>query len=544
MYGYGIDLGTTYSCIARADENGNVEVIKNIEGKNITPSVVEFESAANIVVGETAKGNAELNPDNVVMYVKRAMGKQPGDPEYLDFEFEGEKYLAEQISSYIIKKLVKDAEALTGDKIEDVVITVPAYFGFDERKATENAGKIAGVNVLALVNEPTAAAIAYGAGKAKEDKVVLVYDLGGGTFDVTVVEIVGDKVTVMSTDGNHSLGGKDWDAELMAYLITQFCEETGVDADEIYEDPESLSEMVLKTESAKMKLTSSSAASTSLSLGKGKKAKMDITMEKFTEITKPLLASTVELVRSAIEQAAAKTSSKGKTCDNFDEIILVGGSTRMRQVEEMVQKEFGMTAHSFDPDEAVAKGAAFLAVDLAKAKLKGGGDIEIAKEIGQSRLGEVSSKSYGIRSRIDGEPMLCHIILKNDSIPTSATDYFSTIADNQSSVEMAVFESNLMERVVALEFGTPLWDESLGIPVLELPPGLPAGTELEVTFTLDLNGLLQVSAVENTSGKKCNFSIKTKGLSEEKVMELSRKTSEVKVTEDARPGLSSANNND
>ena len=545
MKAYGIDLGTTYSCIAKADAQGNVEVIKNIEGKNITPSVVQFISQTEVVVGETAKGEAILDPDNVAQYIKRFMGKQEDT-----FEYHGKVYTPEQISAFILKKLVEDADAATGEKIKDVVITVPAYFGFDERHATENAGKIAGLNVLSIVNEPTAAAIAYGNNKTKEDKVVLVYDLGGGTFDVTVAEIVGDKVTVICTEGNHTLGGKDWDAELISYFVAQFCEKTGVEEDEIYEDSEVRNELALKAEEAKKNLTSKPSASFSLSLGRGKRAKLEVTREKFDEITRHHLLSTIELTKTVIKQAATKTSSKGKTCDNFDEIIFVGGSTRMRQVEEVVKKEFGVEPRIFDPDEAIARGAALLAQELkTEQKALGAlGTKSVKGGLGQARLGEVTSKSYGARAIVNGESKLYNFILKNEPIPTTKTDTLGTLVRNQPTMEVAIFESNLMEEVVELSFGNPLWErhpnsslkDDPNIPYLELPPGLPEGAPVEITFSLDLNGLLEITAIEKKSGRKCNFAIKTKGLSNEDVVELRKQTSAVKVT-DAEDSVAPSN---
>jgi len=528
MYFYGIDLGTTYSCIARADANGKVEVLKNIEGKNITPSVVEFNSPTEIVVGETAKGDAILAPDNVVLYIKRSMGKHDASQD-----FHGQSFTPEQISAFIIKKLVSDAEKTTGDKITDVVITVPAYFGFDERQATENAGKIAGVNVLAIVNEPTAAAIAYSQQtKAKEDKVVLVYDLGGGTFDITVAEIVGDKVTVIATNGNHALGGKDWDTELMSYFIAQFCEKTGVAEEEIYEDSEILNELVIKTEEAKKELTSKGSASFTLSMGRGKRAKLEVTLEKFNELTRHHLLSTVELTKVVLKEASSKTSSKSKPCNQFDEIIFVGGSTRMRQVKEAMKKEFGADPQIFEPDEAVARGAALLAQFLATTPQDSGSGAGGMKAAPPARFGEVTSKSYGIETLVDGKEKLSNVILKNDEIPLSNTQTYYTVQANQRSVHIIVYESNLMEETLELSFGKQIADGHL-----ELPPGLPDESPLDVTFSLDRNGLLAITAVERTRGSKCHIEVKTEGLSESEVLKLQRQTSRMKLGDDDEPAV-------
>jgi len=521
MFSYGIDLGTTYSCIARADINGNVEVLKNIEGKNITPSVVEFISPTEIVVGETAKGDAILAPDNVVLYIKRSIGKHDDAREH-----HGQSFTPEQISAFILRKLVSDAEQMTGEKITDVVITVPAYFGYDERQATKNAGKIAGLNVLGIVNEPTAAAIAYGANnKAKEDKIVLVYDLGGGTFDITVAEIVGDNIIVIATEGNHTLGGKDWDAELLSYFVAQFCEKTDVTEDEIYEDSEVFNELVLKTEEAKKELTNKNTASFTLSMGRGKRAKLEITIEKFDEITRHHLLSTMELTKVALEQAANKTNSKGKPCNQFDEIIFVGGSTRMRQVKEAMTSNFGIEPQIFEPDEAVARGAAllaqFLTVNPPENDAAG-----ITQNPAEERFGEVTSKSYGVEAICGGKQMLSHVIMKNDNIPCSNTETFGTVAADQRGVNVVVYESNMIDRVTELSFGKQIADGKL-----ILPPGLQEGAPIDVTFSLDRNGLLSITAVERSNNFKCDIVVKTEGLSESEVIKLQKQTNMIKLSE-------------
>jgi molecular chaperone DnaK (HSP70) len=525
MYSYGIDLGTTYSCIARADEKGNVEVIKNIEGKNITPSVVEFISPTEIIVGETAKGDAILSPENVVLYIKRSMGKHDENREFFE-----QSYTPEQISAFILKKLVTDAEQMVHEEIKNVCITVPAYFGFDERKATENAGVIAGLNVLSIVNEPTAAAIAYGAqNKDKQDKIVLVYDLGGGTFDITVAEIIGDKVTVIATNGNHTLGGKDWDAALMSYFIAQFCEKTGVTEEEIYDDSEIFNEIVIKTEAAKKELTNKNVAGFSLSMGRGKRAKLEVTLEKFNELTRHHLISTIELTKVVLAEAAKKKSSKGKSCDQFDEIIFVGGSTRMRQVKDLMKAEFGAEPQIFEPDEAVARGAALLAQFISENTTGAiGKDGHYEKPDTSARFGEVTSKSYGTDVISNGKNIISNGILKNDVIPVSNSEtYYTNVAD-QRNAGIDVYESNIMEHEIELSFG-----KKIAEGVLALPAGLPKGSPLEVTYSLDRDGLLTITAVEKSSGQKCVVSVKTEGLSDSMVKTLQMQTSKISVSEES-----------
>jgi len=527
MYSYGIDLGTTYSCIARVDEKGNVEIIKNEEGKNITPSVVQFIAPTEIVVGESAKGEAVLAPESVVLYIKRSMAKKKEDPEYFEKDFFGEIYKAEQVSALILKKLVADAEKMTGEKITDVVITVPAYFGFDERQATENAGKIAGLNVLGIVNEPTAAAIAYGAtSKKKEDKVILVYDLGGGTFDITVAEIIGDDVTVIATNGNHSLGGKNWDAELISYFVSQFCEKTGVNEDEIYDDTAILNELVLRTEEAKKILKDKNTASFVLNMGPGKRAKLEVTIDKFNELTRHHLLSTIELTKVVLKEAATKMSSKGKPGDQFDEIIFVGGSTRMRQVKDAIMKEFGVEPQIFEPDEAIARGAALLAQYLQKNAQDSSASNGI-KPGDTSPFTEVTSKSYGIETLVDGKEKLSNVILKNDQIPLSNTKTYYTVQADQRMVNIDVYESNIMENVTDLSNGKKIANGRL-----DLPAGLPDEAPLDVTFSLDRNGMLSITAVERSRGNKCNITVKTEGLTDAEVAKLQNQTRKMRVTED------------
>jgi molecular chaperone DnaK (HSP70) len=525
MYYYGIDLGTTYSCIARVDDKGKVEVLKNAEGKNITPSVVEFLSSTDIVVGESAKGDAILSPDNVALYIKRSMG-QADDSK----DFHGQSYTPEQISSLILKKLIRDAEQLTNETINKVCITVPAYFGLNERKATEQAGQIAGLDVLALVNEPTAAAIAYGSQSSeKQDKVVLVYDLGGGTFDITVAEIVNDTVTVIATNGNHTLGGKDWDAALMTYFINQFCEKTKVTEDELYEDSEVFNELVLKTEDAKKELTNKPNASFSLSMGKGKRAKLEVSLEKFNELTRHHLLSTIELTKVVLTEAAHKTSSKGKPYDQIDEIILVGGSTRMRQVKDALESEFRIKAHSYEPDEAVARGAALLAKILSTQPEPIPEPDKTGTDVYQkpSPIREVTSKSYGTDVLYNGKNVISNGILKNDVIPVDNIETYTTLEDNQTAISLDVYESNIMEHIIDPSFGKKIAEGTL-----ELPAGVPKDSPIDVTYTLDRDGLLSLTAIERSTGRKCTVQVKTEGLSDATVRELKEQTSKMKFADD------------
>src|SRR4051794_22631109 len=341
---YGIDLGTTYSAIAYVDEHGKPVIVPNQESERITPSVVLFDGE-NVIVGNTAKESAKVEPHRVVSRIKQHMG----DPHFV-FEYEGQAFSPEDISSFILRKVVGDAEvALGGDPITDVVITCPAYFGTDEREATANAGRLAGLNVRAILNEPTAAAVAYGLEQG-EDQTVLVYDLGGGTFDVTMIEIKDRLIRVICTGGDHRLGGALWDEAIVLHLAEEFRAQTGEESDPM-DDPEVLNDLFLQAERGKKTLTQRDKAPFRVTHA-GKQARVELERSKFEEITRPLLDRTIELTREMLADAKAKGHTQ------FDKIILVGGATRMPQVAERVAAEFGKTPESYDPDEAVAKGAA------------------------------------------------------------------------------------------------------------------------------------------------------------------------------------------
>ena len=315
-YVFGIDLGTTYSCISYVDESGRATVVNNSEGENTTPSVVNFASPNQVVVGQVAKENAVIDPQNTVSLVKTLMGKSDHAIDY-----NGESKSPEEVSAYILRKVTGDAAKQLDTEVKDVVITCPAYFGTPERIATKNAGRIAGLNVLEVISEPTAAALYYGCTKEQSEKTILVFDLGGGTFDVTIMNISSEKIEVVCSDGNHELGGKDWDEAIMRYLAEEFKSETGFDGDF---DEYALQDMRLKAERAKQQLSSREEVPVMLDAA-GLRARISLSREKFDEITSALLGEAMEKTDAAI--AVAK--EKGFT---IDEILLVGGSTRMPQV--------------------------------------------------------------------------------------------------------------------------------------------------------------------------------------------------------------------
>lgn len=541
-YVFGIDLGTTYSCIAYVDETGRATVVNNSEGTNTTPSVVNFASPSQVVVGQVAKENAVIDPDNTISLVKTLMGKT-------DFaiSYNGEDKSPEEVSAYILRKVAEDAAKMLDTEVKDVVITCPAYFGTAERTATKNAGIIAGLNVLEVISEPTAAALYYGCAREQEEKTILVFDLGGGTFDVTIMNISSEKIEVICSDGNHELGGKDWDEAVMRYLAEEFISQTGFDGEF---DEYAQQDMRLKAEKAKQQLTSRDQVPVMLDAA-GLRARINLTREKFDEITSALLGEAIEKTESAIDVAKEKGY-------NIDEILLVGGSTRMPQVTKAIVDRFGMEPKILDPDEAVAKGAAIHAVnvyvnnqkslepgDVGETTVNVGGatkeinaddykeELAVQPEMmsigGKTRKVVVATtKSFAIEVLINGESKCCNMIIKNEPMPNgsiSVTKEFGTNVANQESAELVVYESDFMEETFDVDK-----DFVLGTATLELPGNLPAGSPIQVTFTLSTEGILEVSGVDKTTGREVHATMKAKGImAEEKVDELKEKSKQMVV---------------
>ena len=511
---YGIDLGTTYSCIAAVDEYGKPRVIRNYEGHNITPSVVQF-NGSNRVVGEEAKNTAQMYTDTTVEMVKRRMG----DPDWR-FNYEGVDYRAEEISSYILRKLVSDAEQAVGEKITDVVITCPAYFSINQREATAAAGKIAGLNVRGIINEPTAAAIAYGVQQDK-DMVAFVYDLGGGTFDVTMIAIKSGEIEVIATKGDHDLGGRNWDEMMVNYLADQWKQETG-SQDDPTDDAETTQELFGKAETAKMALSDKNKDKTEVSVThQGQRVKVTLTRKKFDELTASLLERATVITRETLEAAKAKGYAR------FDQLLLVGGSTRMRQVAEQLRSEFAIEPQIVEPDEIVAKGAAIYGNKLAlgeaiRVKLEGWGvgdaqaapaemvrkaKEQVASESGYSlptfkkmyvEVKNVASHSMGVEvvQSATGKTLVSNLILLNEKVPASVTKKFGTFEVNQESAEIRVMENEFAEATAEVGMS-----KEIGIATLPLPAGLPAGAPIEITLTLDAEGRLRVTGRDLTGGR-------------------------------------------
>lgn len=525
---YGIDLGTTYSCLSYVDEHGKPVVVPNSENERITPSAVFFEGN-NVIVGGEAKANSKLQPNSVVEMIKRSMG----DANYL-FEHDGKTYRPEEISALILRKLVSDGEKITGEKITDVIITCPAYFGVSQRDATAKAGEIAGLNVRSIINEPTAAAIAYGLDREK-DQVVLVYDLGGGTFDITMIEIKDGPITVLCTGGDHNLGGKDWDSNIVKYLADQFREQVGITED-ILDDSETLQDLYLNAERAKKSLSVRDKAPISITHS-GKKAKVELTREKFDELTAPLLERTVVLTKQMLDEAKSKGSVR------YDKILLVGGSTRMPQVAKRLKEEFNIECESYDPDESVAKGAALYGWKLAldeeikttiasntgqnaqTLNISSMPENEIKKaekavaekygllpstvsKAGKTTITNVTSKTFGIVILDENEKkMVSNLIFRNDNVPSDVTKEFGTIVQNQSNVDIRLMEGLELIETVELDVCT-----EIGSAVLELPPGLPANSPIVVNFNLNEQGRIEVTATDPKSKNVKKFEVQTAGV--------------------------------
>lgn len=481
----GIDLGTTNSAVA-VMEGGEPVVIPNAEGARTTPSVVSFSKTGERMVGQVAKRQAITNPDKTIISIKREMGTDH------KVKIDEQQFTPQEISAMVLQKLKQDAEAYLGQKVDKAVITVPAYFSDSQRQATRDAGKIAGLEVMRIINEPTAAALAYGLDKEQE-QTILVYDLGGGTFDVSILEIGDGVFEVKATSGNNRLGGDDFDQKLIDYMADEFKKETGLD---LRNDRIALQR--LKDEAEKVKIDLSGIQSRPISLpfitmGEDgpKHLEMSITRAKFEELTADLVEKTMGPTRQALADAGLKP-------EDIHKVVLVGGSTRIPAVQEAIKKLIGQEPHKgINPDECVAIGAA----------IQGG---VLAGEVKDIVLLDVTPLSLGIET-LGG--VFTKIIERNTTIPTSKSQVFSTAGDNQTSVEIHVLQG---ERELAT------YNKTLGkFHLTNIPPAPRGIPQIEVTFDLDANGIVNVSAKDMATGNKQQITItNSTGLNDKEVEEM------------------------
>ena len=520
-YNIGIDLGTTYSCLAYIDDSGNPVVEKNYEQEDTTPSVILFNDVGERIVGSPAKDMFLMyNNDRFILDIKRKMGSD------YSVNIDGTVHTPTTLSSIILTKLLRDfeyAHGLDNNSIKKAVITVPAYFGQEEREATVNAGKIAGLDEVNILNEPTAAAICFGFGNNADgdSKKVLVYDLGGGTFDVTILQIDGKTFTAIATDGERLLGGKDWDDALKRILIPKIAEMSGLTEEEIEADRDIMDKLIFDSEDLKKRLSTSESTRGAMSIG-GRRVVYTVTREEFEEATKPLLEETINKVSEVLD-------SKNLTVADIDAFLLVGGSSKMPQVKNAIVEKFpGATVKIYDPEQSIAKGAAVYSRSInvlhdAGTKLEQLPDNEapadaaeksqmldeIAKETKDAIVvHNVLSKSFGVKVQDEsGNEYVSNIIFRNETLPIVNSKTYRPRVDGQISIDVEIYEDNA--RKVNDEMRTDLSEANLiGSFSMKLPEDVTTSTPIKIRFTVNDEGL--ITAYVECLNEHTDYQLKTK----------------------------------
>jgi molecular chaperone DnaK len=548
---FGIDLGTTYSAVAYVNEAGQPSVCRNVDSLETTPSVVFFENKSNVVVGSVAKNSGITYPDRVVSLIKRQMGTEA------TFEFDGVNHTPESISALILKQLARDAAEHTNGEVSKVVITVPAYFGMLERAATKSAGKIAGLDVIGIVPEPVAAALHYEATTEADNKTILVYDLGGGTFDTTVIRVAKDEIVVVCTDGDDHLGGADWDARLRDLLLAKFRDQVSPGTD-IEDDDEFMQSVAIVAEDTKKQLSKVESRPVPLR-GAGAAARVDVSRAEFEAVTDDLLDKTIEIVKRTLVTLEEK--SPGAT---IDDVLLVGGSTKMPAVARRLRADFGWEPKLHDPDLAVAKGAALYALgrvvhrELETARQQADSEPDaqsrmdeavdaVAAETGISttileslaakETRNVLPKAFGVKLVDTTDPdwsskptqfYIEHLVHANDTLPTGVRGLeASTVADGQREIQIELYEQSGVVAGPDLTENKALNEGRGSITGL---PALPAGSPVDIQLEVDKEGLLKLNATERSTGKDLEVKVRVSVLSAEQIDEATKIVSGITVS--------------
>ncbi|MBV8540375.1 MAG: Hsp70 family protein [Pseudonocardiales bacterium] len=548
---FGIDLGTTYSAVAYVTETGQPAVCRNVDSLETTPSVVFFENESNVVVGSVAKNSAVTYPDRVVSLIKRQMGTEA------TFEFDDVTYTPESISALILKQLARDAAEHTRSEVSKVVITVPAYFGMLERDATKNAGRIAGLDVIGIVPEPVAAALHYEATTGAQSRTILVYDLGGGTFDTTVIRVAEDEIVVVCTDGDDHLGGADWDARLRDVLLAKFRDQVGPGTD-VEDDEEFLQSVAIVAEDTKKQLSRAESRPVPLR-GAGAATRVEVSRAEFEAVTEDLLDKTIEIVRRTLVTLEEK--SPGAT---VEDVLLVGGSTRMPAVARRLRAEFGWEPRLHDPELAVAKGAALYALgrvvhrelETARRQAASASDArsrvteaveEVAARTGiatttleglaAKETRTVLPKAFGVKLVNTTDPgwrrkplqhYVQHLVHANDTLPTGVRELeVATLLDGQREVQIELYEQSGVVAGPDLAENKALND---GRGSITCPPALPAGSPVDIALRVDTEGLLTLTATERSTGNDLTVEVRVGVLSAEQVEEATKIVSGITVS--------------